>query len=165
MASLSAEKAPLALSSVETSKLIVRQPGKLKELNNLLETFENLNVRVSERVGEDRSGDMGGAGAGAGTGQQGDDDASPRTIAIKNMPAPDVVRSKLEGHIQTEVKKLEKLAKRAARSSKPGSAHALNELYARIRRLNALLHDILTASVEILKRLFIRVFIDRQPIV
>ena len=167
MASLSAEKGPSTLLSVESSKFIVRQPAKLKELNNLLETFENLNARVGERVGEDMSGDLGGAGAGTGTsGQQGDDTAiSPRDAAIMKMPtAPEILRQKLGGHIHTEMRKLEKLARRAARSSKPGAAHSLNEIYAKIRRMNALLHELLNTSIEVLKRLFIRVFIDQQPI-
>jgi len=50
---------------METSKLIVRQPAKMAELNKLLETFENLNARVGERTSEDNSGDMGGGGGGA----------------------------------------------------------------------------------------------------
>lgn len=165
MSTLSPEKAPSALRSVETQKLIVRQPTKLAELNNLLSTFENLNARVSERVGEDISGDMGGSGSGATGGQQGDDDVSPREIAIRNMPSnPQVVRQKLEGHIKEEVSKLEKLAKAHARSGAPGSAFKLNEVYGRIRRLNAMLHEILEASYDVLKRLFIRVFIDQQTI-
>ncbi len=32
------------------------------------------------------------------------------------------------------------------------------------RRLNALIRDILEASMEVLKRFFVRVFIDQQPI-
>ncbi|NOS67721.1 MAG: hypothetical protein HOO67_05155 [Candidatus Peribacteraceae bacterium] len=150
--------------SIETGRLIVRQPGKLQELTNLLETFENLNARVSERTGEDRSGDMGGAGAGATGGQQGTQGATARDLAIKNIPVAQIMQKKLAQHIQQEAHKLEKLARKVSRSSAPGSAHKLNELYSKIRRLNALIHDILEASLEVLKRFFVRVFIDNQPI-
>lgn len=163
--SSSADKEMGLSTSVEKSRLTVSQPSKLKELTNLLETFENLNARVSERTGEDRSGDLGGAGGGAATGgQQGAQGASARDLAIQKIPVPDVMQKKLTSHIREETRKLEKLAQRVARSSAPGSAHKLNELYARIRRLNSLVYDILEASVEVLKRLFIRVFIDNQPI-
>lgn len=151
--------------SVETARLIVRQPEKLQELTNLLETFENLNARVSERTGEDRSGDLGGAGAGsAAGGQNGTYVSSARDLAVQNIPAATVMHNKLERHIRQETRSLEKLARAVSRSSAPGSAHKLNELYAKIRRLHALMHDILDASIEILKKLFIRVFIDQQPI-
>ncbi len=161
--SSSAEKGLTTLKAVETSRLIVRQPGKLQELTSLLETFENLSARVSERTGEDRSGDMGGAGTGV-AGTQGVQGTSARDLAIKNIPAPAIMQQKLATHIRKETIKLERLARAVARSSAPGSAHKLNALYAKIRRLNAMIHDMLEASVEILKRLFIRVFIDNQPI-
>ena len=150
--------------SIESARLIVRQPGKLQELTNLLETFENLNARVSERTGEDRSGDLGGAGAGATGGTQGTQGTSTRDQAIQNIPAAAVLQQQLAQHIKKETRKLEKLARSVARSTAPGSAHKLNALYAKIRRLNALIHEILEASIEVLKRLFIRVFIDQQPI-
>ena len=153
-----------SMKSIETGKLIVRQPGKLQELTNLLETFENLNARVSERTGEDRSGDLGGAGSGATAGQQGTQRTSARDLAIKNIPVAAIMKEKLTKHIHAEAKNLEKLARRVSRSSAPGSAHKLNELYAKIRRLNSLIQEILEASIEVLKRLFIRVFIDQQPI-
>lgn len=161
--SSSAEKGLNSINPVETSRLIVRQPGKLQELTSLLETFENLSARVSERTGEDRSGDMGGAGMGTG-GRQGLQGATARDIAIKNIPAPAIMQQKLATHIRKETMKLEHLARAVARSSAPGSAHKLNSLYAKIRRMNAMIHDMLEASMEVLKRLFIRVFIDNQPI-
>lgn len=156
------EAAPAAIKSIETSKLIVRQPTKLAELTSLLETFENLSARVSEKSGEDRSGDMGG-GSGGG---QGSAKPSSRDAAIAAMPAAVQQQKRLEKHIRDEIRKLDRQAKLAAMGSisKPGSAHALNDLYAKIRRLNGLLSEILEASVEVLKRLYIRVFIDRQQI-
>ncbi len=74
------------------------------------------------------------------------------------------MRDRLSQHIRQETRKLERLAKAAARSVQPGAAYTLNELYAKIRRLQALIAEILQASIDVLKRLFIRVFIDQQPI-
>lgn len=160
----SPEKGPSTIKSVETSKLIVRQPAKLAELGKLLETFDNLSARVSERQGEDVSGDLGGGGTGGTAGTKGDGGISPRDLAIERIPPFEIVRKKLEGHIHGEVRKLEKQARRLSRASQPGSAYKLNDIYSRIRRLNALLYQMLEASVEMLKRFFIRVFIDQQPI-
>ncbi len=161
--SSSPEKGLTTVKTIETSKLVVRQPSKLAELTSLLETFENLNARVSEKTGEDRSGDMGGAGGSSGT--QGDDSAvSARDLAISQIPAPALMRKQLETHIRHEMHSLEQKAKSAARNRQPGGAHNLNELYAKIRHLNALLTTILEASIDIVKRFFVRVFIDKQPI-
>ncbi len=165
MAVSSPEKGPSTIKSVETSKLIVRQPAKLAELGKLLETFDNLSARVSERQGEDVSGDLGGGGGTGGSkAAQKDDGVSPRDLAIERIPPFEIVRKKLEGHIHGEVRKLEKQARRLSRASQPGSAYKLNDIYSRIRRLNALLYQMVEASMEMLKRFFIRVFIDQQPI-
>ena len=161
--SSSADKGILTARSPETARLVVKQPAKMAELNKLLETFENLNARVSERSGEDASHDLGGAGTGTG-GQQSGQQISPRDLAIRNMPAQAVLQKKLTRHIRAETRKLEQLARAAARSSQPGAAFTLNELYAKIRRLNSLFSEILQASVDVLRRLFVRVFIDNQPI-
>lgn len=160
--SASPDKGPSLSSNVEASnKLIVSQPPKLMELNDLLVSLEALPSRISERTGEDKSGDMGASGA-AGT-QQGAQ-VSARDQAIAAMPEPAVVRVELAKHIKDEVKTLEQLAKRTKRMGKPGGAYTLNEIYSKIRRLNSLLAEIVEASVELLKKLFIRVFIDKQPI-
>ena len=55
--------------------------------------------------------------------------------------------------------------KKISRFGKPGAAHKLNDLYARIRRLNGLLSDLMQASYEVLKRIYIRVVIDKQSVV
>lgn len=154
------------MKSVESNKLIVSQPAKLQELNNILQTFESLNTRVSERTGEDRSGDMGSGAQGSGSGQQDDGtQVSPRDAAIARMPTETrVLQKELTSHIRKETKKLERLAERVSHSTAPGSAHKLNVIYSKIRRLNSLISELLEASIDVLKRLFIRVFIDKQPI-
>lgn len=163
MSTLSPERG-LSPKSIEASKLIVRQPAKLEELGNLLTTIENLHQRVSETGSEDRSGDLGGAGQGATAGTAGTRQVSPRDQAIAAIPVPTVMQRQLASHIEQEVKQLQRQARRITRLSRPGAAHRLNELYAKIRRLNSLLADIFEASYEVLKRLFIKIFIDRQPI-
>ncbi len=158
----------LALSnSVETSKLIVTQPAKLAELNDLLMTFESFSNKVSERTGEDRSGDMGGAGTGGAKRDDSAKGASPRDQAIAAIPTePAVLQKQLQQHIEQEVQLLSKRAKALSASiAKPGNANKVNKLYARIRRLNSLLADILEASYDVLKKLFVRVFVDEQPVI
>lgn len=149
----------------ENPKLAVVQPEKVREIEHLLETLtaiESLSDKVSERTGEDRSGDLGSGGGGV---RRDDGTAlSPRELAIQNIPLQAIMQKKLEKHIQREVKKLSHEARRVARIGRPGSAFTLNQLYARIRMLTALLQEILEASYEIVKRLFIRVFVDKQPI-
>lgn len=151
-------------ASVEkTPALIVSQP---KKLEGLLETLLLID-KVSETLGEDRSGDLGGSGTG-GT-AQGDDDhiqISLREKAIANLPATPVMQQQLKAHIAKEVHKLQKEVKHAARrASKPGSAYKMNILYARMRRLNALLAELLEASHEVLKRLYVKIFIDKQTVI
>jgi hypothetical protein len=163
MVSLTPEKGTNTLTNVEKAKLIVSQPAKLQELNLLLESFENLNMRVGEKTGEDRSGDLGASGAGTGQGTAATGQ-SARDLAIKNLPAATVMQKKLTSHIQKEVQNLQHEAIRLSATGRPGGAFKLNEIYARIRRLNVLLTEIFHASMEALQRLFVRVFIDKQPI-
>lgn len=74
------------------------------------------------------------------------------------------MQKQLAEHIRVEVKKLRKQALQISRMSRPGAAYKLNELYARIRHLNAILAELFEASMDVLKRLFVRVFIDKQTI-
>jgi hypothetical protein len=152
-----------APSSVEAKQEMTRvaAPKAVTDILATLESIENVSSRVSERTGEDRSGDMGSAG-GVATTQQAQ--TSWRDQAIANIPAPTVMRQDLQKHLLGEVKKLEKLAKRSARIGTKGGAHNLNEIYSRIRKLKGLLAELWEASVDVLKRLFIKVFIDKQPI-
>jgi len=143
--------------------LVVLQPNKLEgilqEINSL-----SIDAKVSERSSEDRSTDMGTAGT-AGV-QTGNKRLSAREAAIAAMPAEaKILRQELEKHISLEVKSLQKEIRLAAkRVTKPGAAYRMNLLYARLRRLEGLLRQILEASYDTLKRLFVRIFIDQQKI-
>lgn len=136
--------------------ITVAQPEKL---GNLLETIDLLNT-VSERIGEDRSGDMGGGGAMQTSGSTG---TSARDHAIANLPTAQVMQRELQQHVEKEVKTLRReVRKLARRAGKPGNAYQLNKLYARIRRLNGILKELLESSIDTVKRLYIRIFVDKQ---
>jgi len=157
----SIENGPRSQESAETKHLVVTQPDKFQ---GLLETI-SLMDKVSERLSEDNSGDMGGSGN-AGNGQTKDDDStSVRATAIKNIPNPQEMRKDLGVYIQKEIKTLRKIArKKSFHASKPGSAHQINDIYSKIRRLNTLLAELMETSVDAIKRLFIKVFIDKQSL-
>ncbi|MDP7069365.1 MAG: hypothetical protein QF815_02455 [Candidatus Peribacteraceae bacterium] len=156
----SPEKGNQQTESTETKNLVVTQPDKFQ---GLLETI-TLMDKVSESMGEDKSGDLGGGGTGGGS-AQGDQSQSARAQAIANIPDTPEMREELAKYIQKEIKVLRKqVRKKTFKMSKPGAAHSRNELYSQIRRLNSLLAELIEASVEVLKRLFIRVFVDKQSI-
>ena len=151
----------------ETTTSVVSQPVKMDVINGPLNTLlagisqisESTPTKPSEHwSGGSSSSAIATSGTGGSTGM------SARDIAIAQIPTPVVMQKELEKHILTEVTKLRKQAKHIARIGKPGGAYHLNQLYTRIRHLNALLSDIFGASVEVLKRIFIRVFLDKQPI-
>ncbi|MFA4875625.1 MAG: hypothetical protein WC690_09840, partial [bacterium] len=85
--------------------------------------------------------------------------------AIANVPAPGVMQQKLISHLEKEIAAIEKQAIHLARSRRRGSAYLLSELYRKIRRLTAIIADLLEASAEMIKRFYVSVFIDRQPLV
>jgi hypothetical protein len=123
-----------------------------------------INELPAETTGEDRSGDWSGASGTAMATQGAQQGTSARDQAIANLPAPAQMQKQLEAHIRAEVKELRKQTRLIVRSRKPGSAYALAQMYAKIRHLNALLADLLEASYDVLKRLFVKVFVDRQAI-
>lgn len=142
--------------------LTVTQPATI---SSLLDTL-NLMDQMSERIGEDRSGDMGSGGAAqqgtSGTGTAGT--PSPRDQAIAQLPAQQEMQQKLTEKIRTEVRQLRRQIRSIPASGKAGAAFELNTLYARIRMLNRLLSTLWEASFDAIKRLFIRTFIDEQSI-
>lgn len=154
-------QAPSAVSPDRSQSVL--QPGKAEGLAMLV---AEINELPSEHMAEDRSGDWSGAGGQVSTTGQagGAQQMSARDQALANLPQPVVMQKQLEAHIRAEVKELRKQTRVIIRSRKPGSAYALAQMYAKIRHLNALLADLLEASYDVLKRLFVKVFIDRQTI-
>lgn len=139
----------------------VLQPGKAEGLAMLV---AEINELPSESSGSVPANDGVTATGGATAMQSGQQGMSARDLAIANIPAPAQMQKQLEAHIRAEVKELRKQTKLIIRSRKPGSAYALAQMYAKIRHLNSLLSDLFEASYEVLKRLFVKVFIDKQPI-
>ena len=156
------EKGQPTPQSAEQSAVVV-QPHKAEGLAMFL---DQVNEMVSEQASE-RAGGQGGAGGGmTATGnQQAAQTVSWRDQAIASLPAPQVMQKQLESHIRDEVKRLRREADQITRLAQPGAAYQAAQLWARIRRLNALLAELLEASVELIKRIFVRVFIDRQAII
>ncbi len=160
----SPEQSNVQSSSVEQAEgpAVVFQPQKLTEIVEMID----LMGRISERVREDNSQDAGGggsSGAAAKKGQAGSG-VSPRDQAIANLPAPLVMQQRLVKHIQKEIDTLASQASGLSNSTKRGAAFALNELYKKIRRLHNLMEEIINASLELIQRFYIAVFIDKQPI-
>lgn len=141
------------------TNLMVTQPEKLGSLLDAIESLTAPNEVVSGRQGE-----SGGTGTSPPvTGGIGQQTIVPRDQAIANLPPQENIQKALRTHINAEVRKLRREASRLT-TSRPGTAHRINQIYANIRRLNKLLQELLHASYDTLKHFFIRVFIDRQPI-
>lgn len=161
----SGERHESADHSPNIASLVVKQPPKLQSLLVLLSDLE----KISEVVSEENSQDLGlgtspggTISSGRGTGGTG---VSLRDQSIRSLPSTEIMRVRLTRHMQREVKQLEKSARRLARSTKKGSAYLLNELYAKIRKIQALIGELVEATAEIVKRLYIRLFIDHQQLV
>lgn len=149
----------------ESAPSRVVQPVKLDlsvQLGSILEQVNLISENAADNPAEQWSGSPGTTTSARTTSAT--TAVSARQQAIANIPAPAVMQKELEKHIRSEVKHLRKQAQNIARISHPGAAYRLNEIYAKIRKLNALLSELLEASYEVVKRFFIRVFVDRQPI-
>jgi hypothetical protein len=138
---------------------VVTQPRHLEAILAAVASAERVSESTGARVGEQWTG---GGQAQAGTG--GTQDPSPRDHALANLPTPMVMQERLRAHIDVEVRQLRREALRLTRVRQPGTAWRLNEIYTKLRRLNGLVSELLSASTEVLQRLFIRVFVDRQSI-
>lgn len=168
MAALNSDKNLGINSAPESAPATVTQPVKIQShLNSgLLGSFlEDINSMVVSEKSASGPSDQWSQGSGAamtaGT-QSSTPVVSARDQAIANLPTPTVMQKQLEQHIKTEVKNLRKQARSITRMSQPGSAYKLSKIYKRIHDLNGLLGEVFGASYEVLKRLFIRVFIDKQ---
>ncbi len=161
MANNSPEKGLSAPHGALERPSAVVQPGKAEKMQALLvEVNDIISESSPAKAGEQWSGGQQGTG-GAQPAKQG---MSWRDQAIASIPTPQIMQKQLEVHIEQEVKVLRKQAARITDLRKPGAAHHFNELQSKIRRLNSLLAGLLEASFDVLKRIFIRVFIDKQPI-
>ncbi len=163
MSNSSLEKTGSSPKGIESAPAsVVVQPSKV-EFAAFLDGISKMSE--SSASGPANDGPTGGSGgAVATTGGSTQSGQSARDLAIANLPASAVMQKELAQHIRMEVKKLRKQALGIARLNRPGAAHKLNDFYSRIRHLNAILAELFDASIDVLKRLFIRVFIDKQTI-
>lgn len=158
----SPEKGSSLSEAAYKPQLVVTQPDRYQ---TLLDTISLID-KVTETMGEDRSGDLGGGGQMTTSAASGSTAVSARAQALANLPDVPAMRKQLKKYIESEVKKLRKEVRRSVyRAARPGSAHAMNQMFAKIRRLNALLAELMEASYEVLKRVFVRVFIDKQSVI
>jgi hypothetical protein len=139
---------------------VVYQPPKLNEIVEIINVMGN----VSTKVREDNAGDWTGAAAQT-SGQTGQAGTSARDLAIKRAPSIPVMQQQLIKHLENEMKIIKKQAKAVSRSNARGSAYLLSELYKKLRRLSELISQIAHASADVIKRFYISVFIDKQPMV
>ncbi|MBP9750632.1 MAG: hypothetical protein KBC95_02160 [Candidatus Peribacteraceae bacterium] len=152
------ESAPTLEKGPANQALIVTQP---RQLELLLGAIMEAGSKPSEKQGDasgDWSGGQGPAGGAA------DPAVTAREEALAAIPDVPVMQVRLEAHIEKEVESLRRQAVKLTASDRPGAAHELSELYAKIRRLNSLVSQLFDASIEVIKRLFIRVFIDKQSL-
>lgn len=161
MVNTSIDKGPLVPSAAPERPSAVVQPGKAEAMQALL-------LEVNDIVGESSPATVGeqwsGGQTSGGGAQPATQTVSWRDQAIANLPAPQIMQKQLETHIQEEITLLRKQAAKITDLRKPGAAHRFNELQSKIHRLNNLLNALFEASVDVLKRIFIRVFVDKQAI-
>ncbi len=143
-------------------ELTVRQPEKITSLLAVLSDLEKISERVSEDHSQDLGGGSGGGMADDGTGAVA---VSLRKQALQSLPSKEVMQRKLTQHLKAEVAHLERGARRIARSTKRGSAYLLTQTYARIRKIQALMEELLDAALAVIERLYVRLFIDHQQLV
>ncbi len=139
---------------------IVFQPQKLTEVMEVINVMGSISEKISDQ--HDVKSD-GTAAAASGSGSSAT--RTRRDQAIAQLPSPEIMQKKLLAHIDAEVASLTKEAREISRRRGTGWAYDLTRLYARIRRLSALAHEILRASVDVVKRFYILVFIDGQALV
>lgn len=146
----------------DTAPAIVFQPQKLKDVMDVVDLMGTVAARIRD---ESPAGIPMGGGGGSGQTSGQTTGTSTRDDAIAKIPTIAVMQQKLIANLEHEVKTIEKQAKTFKHSQTAGSGFHLNELYRKIRRLRSLIGELISASAEMIKRFYISVFIDRQPLV
>jgi hypothetical protein len=153
---VASESAPTLEKGPANQALIVTQPRQLEQLLGAIMEAGKPSEKQGDASG-DWSGGQGPAGGAA------DPAVSAREAALAAIPDTPVMQVRLEAHIRQEVDALRRRAEHLTISG-AGSAYELSQLYAKMRRLNSLVAQLFDMSVDVLKRLFIRVFIDEQSL-
>jgi hypothetical protein len=158
----SPEKGMQTSPTVERTAVVAQPVKKVEAMQALL-------LEVNDIVAEANPAKPGEQWSGSQSTTTGGTTATAQTLswrdqAIAAIPAPQIMQKQLATHIQSEIETLRKQATHITDLRKPGAAHHFNELQSRIHRLNSLLKALFDSSLEVLKRIFIRVFIDKQTI-
>ena len=156
------ERAPGSAPQLEKSGATV-QPVKTETMSAILMDVNDAIKESNAAAPTEQWSGNGQAATSSGI-QPASQGMSWRDQAIANLPVPVVMQQKLHKHIEEEIKELRKQASKITDLRKPGAANHFNQLHAKIHRLNSLLAGLFEASIDVIKRIFIRVFIDKQPI-
>ncbi len=166
VANVSPEHSGSSLSTVsESGPAIVFQPKALKEVVDIIDLMGN----VSTRVREDASRDLGGGNGGGSSGSQGIGGTkagkTARDEAIAQAPSVIIMQKKLIENVQIEMKTIKKQIQLLSSARGRGSAFHLSQLMSKLRRMSLIVSNLLRASADVIKRYYVSVFIDHQPII
>ncbi len=141
----------------------VLQPGKAPGIESILDQIDAM--RISETTGEDKSGDWSGSGGGAVATQGTAGTAiSPRDQALKSLPSQQIMQKQIAKHIAVEIRQLRRCARKVTRIGRAGQAFELAKIYTRLRQLTSLMQQLWESSYDVVRRIFIRIFIDKQSV-
>lgn len=141
---------------------VVFQPPRLSQIIEIVDVMGS----VVESIREENARDLPTTtrtAAGAAAAQTAT--VSARDAAIAAAPPIPIMQQKLVKHLKKEVRAIEREARKLSHSRAKGSAYLLCILYRKIRRLSSLIGEILHAGADVIKRFYIAVFIDHQPLV
>lgn len=136
---------------------IVTQPAKLNELMEVINVMGNISEKFAEHQSQIAASSAGQTSTKAAA-------TTARDEAIKALPKKEMMQQTLIRQINREIATLERQIKAINSERQAGWAYEITKLYARVRRLTALLREITRATVENVKRFYIHVFIDHQPL-
>lgn len=123
---------------------------KTAEVAEAVEDSEAMgNVSESEQTGRDKIG-------GRSRGKRTMTPAQKKEYLLKNMPSESVMRRQIKREIEKEIASLRKKAMSMARSPKQSDFYEMSGLMAKIRELKGVLFDIVKASFESIKTLWLR---------
>ena len=152
----------MATGNDQQTAAIVFQPPRLSQIVEIVDVMGS----VVESIREENARDLPVAGraiASAGAAQTAT--VSARDAAIAAAPPVPIMQKKLVKHLRKEVRIIEREVWKLSHSRARGSAYLLSVLYRKIRRLSSLIGEILHAGADVIKRFYVAVFIDHQPLI
>ncbi|MBI5412004.1 hypothetical protein HZA43_02390 [Candidatus Peregrinibacteria bacterium] len=129
--------------------------GVQGEVAEVLAGVEGPKEEASEKAGE-RGNERKPVGQSAGVGSQ--QAAMLQDLRNQSLPRPEVMITRIRMKIQADIQHELKNAHRLIGSLNHGSAHEYTTVIARIRKLQHLLRQLLVATVDFIKDLYLRLF-------